>query len=125
MPGINKAQAIAYLSALSPDELQDLLLDLEELWGLERLQAPDQHPSMGAPLDMGMPLQPDLLLVDPGPQRVPVMKALREQLGVDLKGAKALVDAAPGSLLLEGADKERRDELAQALRSLGAKIEVR
>ncbi len=124
MSGISKAQAIAYLSALSPDELQDLLLDLEELWDIERLHVPTRHPTMGMPIYMGMPIEPDLLLIDPGPRRVLVMKTLRQQLGVSLKAAKALVDGAP-SLLLEGAEPERRDELTQALRPLGAKTEVR
>ena len=125
MSEISKAEAIAYLSALSPDELQDLLLDLEEMWGLERLQVPDRHSTMGMPLYMGMPIEPDLFLLDPGPRRVLVMKALREGLGVSLKSAKALVDGAPGSLLLAGAEADRREELTRALRSLGAKVEVR
>ncbi len=63
-------------------------------------------------------------LVATGDQKVQVIKALKEKLGLGLKEAKDLTDAAP-SVLKEGAKKDEADELKKAVEAAGGKVEVK
>ena len=65
-----------------------------------------------------------MTLVATGDQKVQVIKALKEKLGLGLKEAKDLTDAAP-SVLKEGAKKDEADELKKAVEAAGGKVEVK
>jgi large subunit ribosomal protein L7/L12 len=123
MSGITKAQVIDYLSALTPDELQDLLLELEDLWGMEPIAFGPISPTMGVPIDMGIPgLR--LILRDAGERPIHVMKALRELYAVSLKEAKAMVDGAGDLVLTEDLDPIDLEHTITRLREAGATVEV-
>lgn len=59
-----------------------------------------------------------------GDQKVQVIKAVKEKLGLGLKEAKDLVDAAP-SVLKEGVAKDEADALKKTLEEAGAEIELK
>ena len=59
-----------------------------------------------------------------GDQKVQVIKALKDKLGLGLKEAKDLVDAAP-SVLKADAKKGEADELKAAVEAAGGKVEVK
>jgi large subunit ribosomal protein L7/L12 len=59
-----------------------------------------------------------------GDQKVQVIKALKDKLGLGLKEAKDLVDAAP-SLLKADAKKGEADELKAAVEAAGGSVEVK
>lgn len=124
MSGITKAQVIDYLSALTPDELQDLLLELEDLWGMEPIAVGPISPTMGVPIDMGMPPGLTLILRDAGERPIHVMKALRELYAVSLKEAKAMVDGAGDLVLTEELDPIDLEHTVTRLREAGATVEV-
>ncbi|MCX6713737.1 MAG: 50S ribosomal protein L7/L12 [Candidatus Vogelbacteria bacterium] len=63
-------------------------------------------------------------LVAVGDQKVQVIKAIKDKLGLGLKDAKDLTDAAP-SVLKEGAKKDEADELKKAVEAAGGKVEVK
>ena len=63
-------------------------------------------------------------LVAVGDQKVQVIKAIKDKLGLGLKDAKDLTDAAP-SVLKEGAKKDEADELKKAIEAAGGKVEVK
>jgi len=63
-------------------------------------------------------------LTSAGDQKVQVIKAIKEKLGLGLKDAKDLVDAAP-SVLKEEAKKEEADEIQKAVEAAGGKVEVK
>lgn len=59
-----------------------------------------------------------------GEQKVQVIKAVKEKLGLGLKEAKDLVDAAP-SVLKEGAKKDEAEDMKKAIEEAGGKIELK
>ncbi len=65
----------------------------------------------------------DVILKSAGAAKLQVVKAVKEAMGVGLKDAKDLVDAAP-SKLKEGVDKAEADHLKAALEEAGAEVEI-
>ncbi|HYC83403.1 MAG TPA: 50S ribosomal protein L7/L12 [Candidatus Paceibacterota bacterium] len=63
-------------------------------------------------------------LVAAGDQKVQVIKAVKEALGLGLKEAKDLVDAAP-TMLKEGMKKEEAEALKKGIEAAGGKVEVK
>ena len=63
----------------------------------------------------------DVELTEVGPNKVKVIKVVREATGLGLKEAKDLVDAAP-KMLKEGASKEEADDIKAKLEAEGAKV---
>ena len=59
-----------------------------------------------------------------GDQKVQVIKAVKEVLGLGLKEAKDLVDAAP-SVLKEGVKKEDAEAMKSAIETAGGKVELK
>jgi large subunit ribosomal protein L7/L12 len=64
------------------------------------------------------------ILADVGPNKIPVIKVVRELTGLGLKEAKDLVDAAPKPVK-EGVDKEEAAKIKAALEEQGAKVEIK
>ena len=58
-----------------------------------------------------------------GPNKIPVIKVVRELTGLGLKEAKDLVDAAPKPVK-EGVSREEADKIKAALEEQGAKVEI-
>lgn len=63
-------------------------------------------------------------LADVGAQKIAVIKAIKEILGVGLKEAKDLVDDAP-SVVKEGISKKDSEEIKTKLEEAGAKITIK
>ena len=66
----------------------------------------------------------DVELTEVGPNKVKVIKVVREATGLGLKEAKDLVDSAP-KVLKEGASKEEAEELKTKLEGEGAKVTLK
>jgi large subunit ribosomal protein L7/L12 len=64
------------------------------------------------------------VLTEIGPNKIPVIKVVRELTGLGLKEAKDLVDAAPKSVK-EGIGKDEADKIKAALEEQGAKVEIK
>jgi large subunit ribosomal protein L7/L12 len=62
-------------------------------------------------------------LTEIGPNKIPVIKVVRELTGLGLKEAKDLVDAAPKPVK-EGVNREEADKIKAALEEQGAKVEI-
>ena len=65
----------------------------------------------------------DVVLKSAGAAKLQVVKAVKEQCGLGLKEAKALVDGAP-SKVKEGVAKEEAEALKKALEEAGAEVEL-
>lgn len=63
-------------------------------------------------------------LADGGAQKIAVIKVVKEVLGLGLKEAKDLVDAAP-SVLKEGMKKEDAEALKKRIEEAGGKVELK
>jgi large subunit ribosomal protein L7/L12 len=64
------------------------------------------------------------ILSDIGPNKIPVIKVVRELTGLGLKEAKDLVDGAPKPVK-EGVNKDEAMKIKAALEEQGAKVEVK
>ncbi len=65
----------------------------------------------------------DVILKAAGPNKLNVVKIVKELTGLGLKEAKDLVDGAPKPIK-EGVDKGTADELAAKLKDAGAEVEI-
>jgi len=64
------------------------------------------------------------VLAEVGPNKIPVIKVVRELTGLGLKEAKDLVDAAPKAVK-EGVARDEADKIKAALEEQGAKVEIK
>ena len=64
------------------------------------------------------------VLTDIGPNKIPVIKVVRELTALGLKEAKDLVDASPKAVK-EGVTREEADKIKAALEEVGAKVEIK
>lgn len=65
-----------------------------------------------------------VILAEVGPNKIPVIKVVRELTGLGLKEAKDLVDGAPKPVK-EGVSKEEAAKIKAALEEQGAKVEIK
>ena len=63
-------------------------------------------------------------LTEIGPNKIPVIKVVRELTGLGLKEAKDLVDASPKAVK-EGVTKDEAEKIKATLEKVGAKIELK
>ena len=66
----------------------------------------------------------DVELTEVGPNKVKVIKVVREATGLGLKEAKDVVDGAP-KVLKEGASKEEAEDIKAKLEAEGAKVTLK
>jgi large subunit ribosomal protein L7/L12 len=64
------------------------------------------------------------ILTEVGPNKIPVIKVVRELTGLGLKEAKDLVDAAPKAVK-EAVAKDEAEKIKAALEDQGAKVEIK
>ncbi len=64
------------------------------------------------------------VLAEIGPNKIPVIKVVRELTGLGLKEAKDLVDASPKPVK-EGVTREEAEKIKAALEAQGAKVEIK
>jgi large subunit ribosomal protein L7/L12 len=62
-------------------------------------------------------------LTEIGPNKIPVIKVVRELTGLGLKEAKDLVDASPKPVK-EGVARDEAEKIKAALEEQGAKVEI-
>jgi large subunit ribosomal protein L7/L12 len=64
------------------------------------------------------------VLTEVGPNKIPVIKVVRELTALGLKEAKDLVDAAPKPVK-EGVTKDEAEKIKASLEEVGAKVEIK
>jgi len=64
------------------------------------------------------------ILTEIGPNKIPVIKVVRELTGLGLKEAKDLVDAFPKAVK-EAVTKDEAEKIKTALEDVGAKVEIK
>ena len=63
-------------------------------------------------------------LAEIGPNKIPVIKVVRELTGLGLKEAKDLVDQSPKPVK-EGVARDEAEKIKTALEAVGAKVEIK
>ena len=66
----------------------------------------------------------DVELTEVGPNKVKVIKVVREVTGLGLKEAKEVVDGAP-KVLKEGASKDEAEDIKTKIEAEGAKVTLK
>ncbi|MDP3785228.1 MAG: 50S ribosomal protein L7/L12 [bacterium] len=122
----NLDKIVEEVSELTALELSDLVKKIEEKFGVSAAM-----PVMAAAGGTGGGEEEkeekstfNVELKSAGGQKIQVIKALREVLGLGLKEAKDLADAAP-KVVKEGMDKAAADELKAKLEAAGAVVELK
>ena len=104
-------------------ELHELVKALEEHWGVSAAAVAVAGPAADASAGEEKSAF-SVHLAEAGAQKVAVIKAVKDALGLGLKEAKDLVDAAP-TVLKEGLKKEDADKLKAAVEAAGGKVELK
>lgn len=115
-------QIIEAVEKMTVLELNTLVKTIEEKWGVSAAAvAVAAGPAAG-----GAEEQSDFKveLTEAGAQKIAVIKVVKEVLGLGLKEAKDLVDAAP-AVLKEGVKKEDAEVLKAKLEEAGAKVTLK
>jgi large subunit ribosomal protein L7/L12 len=113
---------VASVEKMSVLELHELVKALEAHWGVSAAAVAVAAPGAGAAAEEKTAF--NVHLTDVGAQKVAVIKAVKDALGLGLKEAKDLVDAAP-AVLKEGLKKEDADKLKAAVEAAGGKVELK
>lgn len=127
MAKLTVEEFIAAIKELSVMELNDLVKACEEEFGVSAA-AGVVVAATGAGAGAGAAEEEktefDVELTDVGPNKIKVIKVVREATGLGLKEAKDLVEAAP-KVLKEGASKAEADDIKAKLEAEGAKITLK
>ncbi|MDP3958216.1 MAG: 50S ribosomal protein L7/L12 [bacterium] len=112
---------IEKIETMSVIELHELVKALEEKFGVSAA-AVAAAPAAGADAPAAEEKESYAIhLADAGAQKIPLMKVVKEVLGLGLKEAKDLVDGAP-SLLKDGVKKAEAEEIKKKLEAAGGKV---
>ena len=128
---MTKEEIIEAISGMSVIELADLVKALEEKLGV----------SAAAPMMASMPVMAaggnaeaaeeeeeqtefDVWLNEVGPQKIQVIKAVRELTGLGLRESKEVVDTAP-STVIKAVPKDQADAAKKKLEDVGATSEIK
>lgn len=112
---------------LTVKEVNELATILKDEYGIEpAAAAPVMMAGAGAGADEAAVEQTefDVILKAGGPNKLAVVKLVKELTGNGLKESKDLVDAAP-STLKEGVSKDEAEGLKNALVEAGAEVEIK
>ena len=127
MAKLTVEEFIAAIKELSVMELNDLVKACEEEFGVSAA-AGVVVAATGAGAGAGAAEEEktefDVELTDVGPNKIKVIKVVREATGLGLKEAKDLVEAAP-KVLKEGAAKAEADDIKAKLEAEGAKVTLK
>jgi large subunit ribosomal protein L7/L12 len=114
-------EAIKELSVL---ELNDLVKACEEEFGVSAAAGVVVAAAGGEAAAAEEKDEFDVELTEVGPNKVKVIKVVREATGLGLKEAKELVDNAP-KLVKEAADKATAEDIKTKLEAEGAKVTLK
>ena len=122
---MNKEQLIADIKAMSVLELHELVKALEEEFGVSAAAtAVAVAGPVAAAEEVEEKTEFDVILKDIGPEKIKVIKVVRELTGLGLAEAKAVVDGAP-KVVKEAMPKEEAEEAKAKLEEVGATVTLK
>ena len=125
MAKLTTAEFIDTIKELSVLELNDLVKACEEEFGVSAAAGVVVAAAGGADAAAAEEkTEFDVELTEVGPNKVKVIKVVREVTGLGLKEAKDVVDNAP-KLVKEGATKEEAEDIQKKLEAEGAKVTLK
>ncbi|MDR1547730.1 MAG: 50S ribosomal protein L7/L12 [Hungatella sp.] len=122
MAKLTTAEFIEAIKELSVLELNELVKACEEEFGVSA--AAGVVVAAGPAAVEEEKTEFDVELTEVGPNKVKVIKVVREATGLGLKEAKDVVDGAP-KVLKAGASKEEAEQIKTSLEAEGAKVTLK
>ena len=117
-------EIIEVIKGLSVLELNDLVKACEEEFGVSAAAGVVVAAAGGDAAAAEEKTEFDIELTEVGPNKVKVIKVVRELTGLGLKEAKDAVDGAP-KVIKEAADKATADDAKAKLEAEGAKVTLK
>ena len=115
---------VSTIEQMSVLDLHELVKHLEEKFGVSAAAVAAPASAGGSGEAKEESSIKSVELSDGGATKIAVIKVVKEVLGLGLKEAKDLVDAAP-SMLKEGMKKEDADAFKKKLEEAGAKVTLK
>ncbi|MFN8520475.1 MAG: 50S ribosomal protein L7/L12 [Chloroflexota bacterium] len=129
MATLTQDQLLEAIDGMTVLELSEFIKKFEERYGVTA--AAPAAAAVAAPAAGGAPAAAaeeqtefTAVLTEVGPNKIPVIKVVRELTGLGLKEAKDLVDAAPKPIK-EAVAKDEADKIKAALEEQGAKVDIK
>ena len=126
---LRKDSIISAIEKMSVLELNELVKELEERFGVTAAAPVMAAPAAGGPAAAGeAPAEEQTefaaVLTVVGDKKIQVIKAVRELTSLGLKEAKDLVDN-PGKPIKEDVSKEEAEQVKAKLEEVGATVEIK
>ena len=124
MAKLTTAEFIEAIKELSVLELNELVKACEEEFGVSAAAGVVVAAAGAGAAQEEEKTEFDVELTEVGPNKVKVIKVVREVTGLGLKEAKDVVDGAP-KVLKQGASKEEAEDIKTKLEAEGAKVTLK
>ena len=130
MATLTQDQILDAIGNMTLVEVSEFVKKFEEKFGVTAaapVAAAAAAPAAGgAPVAEAVEEQSEFsaVLAEIGPNKIPVIKVVRELTGLGLKEAKDVVDAAPKPVK-EGIARDEAEKIKAALEEQGAKVEIK
>ena len=124
MAKLTTAEVIEAINELSVLELNELVKACEEEFGVSAAAGVVVAAAGADGAAAEEKTEFDVELTEVGPNKVKVIKVVREATGLGLKEAKDVVDGAP-KVLKQGASKEEAEDIKTKLEAEGAKVTLK
>ena len=130
MAALTQDDLLEAIDKMTVLELSDFIKRFEERYGVTAAAPAAAAAAPAAGGDAAAAAAPEeqteftATLTEIGPNKIPVIKVVRELTGLGLKEAKDLVDAAPKAVK-EGVAKDEAEKIKAALEEQGAKVEIK
>lgn len=124
MAKLTTEEFIAAIKELSVLELNDLVKACEEEFGVSAAAGVVVAAAGAGAAAEEEKTDFNVELTEVGPNKVKVIKVVRELTGLGLKEAKELVDGAP-KMVKEGAEKAEAEDIKAKLEEQGAKVTLK
>ena len=124
MAKLTTAEFIEAIKELSVMELNELVKACEEEFGVSAAAGVVVAGPAAAAEEVEEKTEFDVELTEVGPNKVKVIKVVREATGLGLKEAKDVVDGAP-KVVKEQVSKAEADDLKAKLEEQGAKVTLK
>lgn len=117
------SKIVKEIEEMSVLDLNELVKVFEDKFGVSATAVAAAGPAAAGPAEEEKSTN-DVELTDGGAQKIAVIKVVKEVLGLGLKEAKDLVDAAP-SMLKAGMKKEEAADLKKKIEEAGGKVTLK
>jgi len=129
MATLTQDQILDAIGAMTLIEVSEFVKKFEEKFGVTAatpVALAAAAPAGAAPAVAAEEEQTEFsaVLTEIGPNKIPVIKVVRELTGLGLKEAKDVVDAFPKAVK-EGIARDEAEKIKAALEEVGAKVEIK